>query len=59
MVVKENPSVKTNFYKKQCLPVIAWNKRHLSKQVVTVTGPAKWRATVSGELRFMTSCLEG
>ena len=26
-----------NSYRKQCLPVITWNKNHLSKQVVIIT----------------------
>ena len=25
-----------NFYKEQCLPVTTWNKKHLSKQLVTI-----------------------
>ena len=29
--------VSINFYGKQCLPVITWNKNHLSKQLVTIT----------------------
>ena len=33
MVVEKNFSVAINFYKKQCLPVITWNKKHLSKLV--------------------------
>ena len=26
-----------NFYKKLCLPVITWNRKHLSKQVLPIT----------------------
>ena len=37
MVVEEIPMVTINFHKKQCLPVITWNKKHLSKQFVTIT----------------------
>ena len=33
MTVKENPSVTINFYQKQCLPVIIWNKKHLSMKL--------------------------
>ena len=29
--------VSINFYKKQCLPVITWNKKHLLKQALTIT----------------------
>ena len=32
-----NLKVTTNVYKKQLLPVIKWNKKHLSKQVVSIT----------------------
>ena len=37
MVVEKNLRVTINFYKKQCLPVIASNKKHLLKQVVPIT----------------------
>ena len=36
MVAEENFWV-TNFYEKQCLPVVTRNKKHLSEQVVTIT----------------------
>ena len=25
-----------DFYKKQCLPVVTWNKKHLLKQIATI-----------------------
>ena len=30
--------VTTSLYKKECLPVITWNKKHSSKQVVSILG---------------------
>ena len=36
MAVAKNLGVTINFYKKHCLPVVAWNKNNLSKQVVPV-----------------------
>ena len=35
-MVVEDLKVSINFYKKQCLPVITWNKKHLSKQLLTI-----------------------
>ena len=29
--------VTISFYKKQCLPVITWNKKHSSNQVMSIT----------------------
>ena len=37
MVVEEDNRASIKFYKKQCLPVITWNKKHLLKQVVAIT----------------------
>ena len=37
MAVKKNLRLMINFYKKLCLPVITWNKKHLSKEVVPIT----------------------
>ena len=31
--------VVTNYYKRQCLPVITWDEKHLSKQVVVIKYP--------------------
>ena len=39
MVVEKNLRVTKNFYKKQCLPLVTWNKINLSKQVVPITYP--------------------
>ena len=36
MVVENSLRVTINFYKKHCLPVVAWNKNDLSKQVVPI-----------------------
>ena len=36
-----------NFYYKQCLPVITWNKKHLWKQVVTKKKKKKQVVTVT------------
>ena len=36
MVVTPNFSVKISWYKKECLPVITRNKKHSSKQVVSM-----------------------
>ena len=36
MAVKPNLWVTINLYKKQCLPGIIWNKKHSSKQVVSM-----------------------
>ena len=36
MVVARNVWSTLNLYKKQCLQVITWNKKHLSKQVLSV-----------------------
>ena len=35
--LKKNLWAKTNFYQKQCLPVMTWNEKHLSKQVAPIT----------------------
>ena len=37
MAVEKNLKVTTNFYKKQCLPVITWNKNHSSKKAASMT----------------------
>ena len=37
MVVEKKLMVTINFYKKQSLQVIRWNKKHLLKQVLQVT----------------------
>ena len=37
MALKENLRVMINFCKKLCLPVITWNKKHLSKEIVPIT----------------------
>ena len=37
MAVGKNLRVATDFYKKICLLVIAWNKKHLSKQILSIT----------------------
>ena len=37
MAVEENLRITINFHEKQSLPVITWNKKHLSKPVVTIT----------------------
>ena len=37
MAVEEDNRASIKFYKRQCLPVITWNKKHLLKQVVAIT----------------------
>ena len=37
MPVEKKLRITINFYKKQCIPVIKWNQKHLSKQVVPIT----------------------
>ena len=37
MVVEKNLRVMADIYKKQCIPIITWNKKYLSKQVVPIT----------------------
>ena len=37
MAVEKNTGIVRNFYKKLCLSVITWNKKHLLKQVVPIT----------------------
>ena len=37
MTVEMNLKMTINFYKRQCFPVITWNKKHLLKQVVPMT----------------------
>ena len=37
MAAKKNFTVTVNFFKEQYLPVVIWNKKHLSKYVVSVT----------------------
>ena len=37
LVIEKNSRITINFYKKLCLPVIAWNGDHLLKQVVPST----------------------
>ena len=32
----KSPQVINKLYEKQCLPLITWNKKHLSKQIVTI-----------------------
>ena len=44
--VEKNLRVAINFYKKICLRVITWNKKHLAKYVVPIT-QAHWRKTFS------------
>ena len=34
MLIEKNLRATTNIYKKECLPVIKWNQKHSSKQVV-------------------------
>ena len=36
MAVEKNLRVAINFYKKLCLPVVTWNKKHLSKPVLPI-----------------------
>ena len=36
MVVARNLWVTLNLYKKQCFPVVTWNKNHLSKRVLSM-----------------------
>ena len=37
MVVEKNLRVMADIYKRQCIPIITWNKKYLSKQVVPIT----------------------
>ena len=37
MAVGKAIRVVNNFYKKQCLPGITWNKKHLPKQIISIT----------------------
>ena len=37
MAVVKRPVATINFYKKLCLPIITWNKKYLSKQVLPIT----------------------
>ena len=37
MAVGKAFRVMKNFYKKQCLPVITWNKKHSLKKVISIT----------------------
>ena len=37
MAVEKNTGIVRNFYRKLCLSVITWNKKHLLKQVVPIT----------------------
>ena len=37
MAIEKNRRITINFYKKQCLRVIIWNKKHLTEQVDPIT----------------------
>ena len=37
MAVEKNLRVTIDFYQKDCLPVVTWNKNNLSKQIVPIT----------------------
>ena len=52
MAVAKNLGVTMDFYEKRYLPVITWNKKHFSKQVVPITCSL-------GKMFFEAAALEG
>ena len=51
---KETPITTINFYEKYCCPVITWNKKHLSKQCVSIANSIQTR-----EKNFAAITFEG